>query len=163
MSVETIKDLIRKNDRLGRLMGIELVEVGECEVPRPPIHREHDRCGALEGLGIVGPAALDHDLEATLRLGECVTDQQSAGPASWGCQARQPGFSRRPLLTFGGDHKPAGEVGEQADPTEEGGGHEAKPYEPGCGVGTFGDGGCNAGQDSSRRRSFHSRAGRRPA
>lgn len=29
MSVETIKDLIRKNDRLGRLMGIELVEVRE--------------------------------------------------------------------------------------------------------------------------------------
>lgn len=29
MSVETIKELIRKNDRLGKLMGIELVEVRE--------------------------------------------------------------------------------------------------------------------------------------
>lgn len=29
MSVETIRELIRKNDRLGRLMGVELVEVRE--------------------------------------------------------------------------------------------------------------------------------------
>ena len=29
MSVETIKELIRKNDRLGKLLGIELVEVRE--------------------------------------------------------------------------------------------------------------------------------------
>jgi len=29
VSVETIKELIRKNDRLGRLLGIELVEVRE--------------------------------------------------------------------------------------------------------------------------------------
>ena len=29
MSVETIKELIRKNDRLGKLLGVELVEVRE--------------------------------------------------------------------------------------------------------------------------------------
>jgi len=29
MSVETIKELVRKNDRLGKLLGIELVEVRE--------------------------------------------------------------------------------------------------------------------------------------